>query len=99
MKRKQRDQNAKGIIRDLEAVGASWLDLGDLGEGAPDGLVGFRGENTLIEFKNPNQSPSKRKLRPKQKLFADMWRGKPVEVIETRDQAFCACGIYVVKGR
>ena len=36
--------------------------LASVGDGCPDILVGYRGANYLIEIKDPEQPPSKRRL-------------------------------------
>lgn len=51
---KKRDANEGEIVEALEAVGATVTKLGDAG--VPDLLVGYRGESTLIEVKDPAQS-------------------------------------------
>jgi hypothetical protein len=62
-----RDKNQKEITTALEKIGATVEDLGAVGDGCPDLLVGFRGGNYLIEVKMP-----KGKLNKKQKNWH--WR-------------------------
>lgn len=47
------DENQRTIVRALEAFGASVQLLHAVGGGCPDLLVGYRGNNWLLEVKNP----------------------------------------------
>ena len=53
MKHGRRDANQAEIVKALESVGASVLDLADVGRGCPDLLVGYAGREWLIEVKMP----------------------------------------------
>lgn len=87
----RRDHNHQAIVRVLRDYRGSVLDLADVGGGAPDLLVGFRGVNFLIEVKNIDQDPNKQKLTPAQELFVASWRGAPVHVIKSPHQAELWC--------
>lgn len=65
-------------------VGYSVLDTADLGHGAPDFVVGANGINLLLEVKNPEQPPSKRRLTQDEQDFCNDWRGQ-YDVVETID--------------
>ena len=54
-------------------IGASIVDLSQVGFGCPDLLVGFRKRNFLIEIKNP---ATYGKLSADQNDFFDNWRGE-----------------------
>lgn len=86
------DDNQEGIVTGLEAIGASVESMAALGAGFPDLLVGFRRVTYVMEVKNPGQPPSKRKLTPAQSVWHSTWRGAPVVVIETLEDAFEAIG-------
>ena len=60
----------------------SVLDIGSLGNGAPDLLVGNPRGNILFEVKDPAQSASSRKLTDLEQRFFATWRG-PRAVVET----------------
>jgi hypothetical protein len=84
------DNNQAEIVRTLKAVGATVLDLSMVGGGCPDLLVGFCGEDHKIEIKNPD---ARGKLRTSQIIFQEFWKGKPVKVVETPEQALNAIGV------
>lgn len=79
---RKRDGNHAELVSQLLGVGYSVLDTADLGHGAPDLIVGTAGFNLLLEVKNPEQPPSKRKLTPDEQDFRDSWRGQ-YAVVET----------------
>ena len=56
------DRNQPDIIKALRYAGATVQPTHTLGKGCPDLLVGFRGENFLLEIKDGRKSPSHRKL-------------------------------------
>jgi hypothetical protein len=74
------DGNHAEIVAALRAIGASVLDIHDLGHGAPDLLVGFRAMNLLVEVKDGRKPLSHRKLTPDEKKFFDDWRG-PIYIV------------------
>lgn len=82
------DENQTTIVEALEAIGASVQSLG--GKGVPDLLVGYRGENYLLEVK-----PGKKKLRPAQVDWHARWCGQAV-VVRTIAEAFRAIGLDAV---
>ena len=75
-----------------EAVGASVLDIADLGAGAGDILVGFRGVNFLIEVKDDKQPPSKRRLTPDEQEFHLLWTGQ-IDVCKNVDELLLLLGV------
>ena len=74
------DGNHAAVVEALRAIGASVLDIHDIGHGAPDLIVGFRAMNLLIEVKDDRQPPSHRRLTPDEQQFFDDWRG-PIYVV------------------
>jgi Holliday junction resolvase len=80
-KRARKDDNHKKIVSSLRAAGCSVLDLSSVGSGCPDLLIGFRGQNVLLEIKT-----EKGTLTPDQVLFFKAWRGK-VFVARTIEEA------------
>jgi len=85
------DDNQAEIVRALEDVGASVLHLHQLGRGAPDLLVGFRGLNYCMEIKDGNKAESRRRLTDDELLWHTAWRGS-VYVVESVDDALQRIG-------
>ena len=56
------DANQTAMIEALRGIGAFVQSLAAIGCGCPDLLVGYRGKWMLIEAKNGENIPSKRKL-------------------------------------
>jgi Holliday junction resolvase len=87
-RRSRPDANQREIVDALERVGASVLDLHDIGvEGAPDLLVGRGGVNLLIEIKT-----ARGRVRQCQREWHEAWRGQPVVVARSVDEALEAIG-------
>lgn len=79
MRRKGRvDGNQAELVKQARAWGASWCNLSGVGDGCPDGLLGYHGVTWLVEFKVPGGS-----LTEDQQKFIALWRGSPVHVIRT----------------
>jgi hypothetical protein len=87
------DGNHRLIATALRAVGATVQSLAALGDGVPDLLVGRGGQSWLLEVKDPAQAPSKRRLTPAQLEWRAAWRGVPVVVVETPEEALRASGV------
>ena len=80
----KRDKNEKAIVTALEAVGATVARLND--PNVPDLLVGFRGDNFLIEVKYQYG-----KLTSGQFGWHENWRGK-CATVKTVEQALQVIG-------
>ncbi len=80
------DQNQTEIIEGLRAIGATVEVLSAVGRGCPDILVGWRGQNTLLELKNDKKPPSQRRLTEDQVIWHATWRGQ-VAVVKTLIEA------------
>jgi len=76
------DANQPEIVGVFRAVGASVVITSDQGDGFPDLIVGLCGETELVEIKTPQG-----KLTPDQETWHGTWRGRPVRVIRTVEQA------------
>ena len=85
------DANQPDIVKGLRAVGASVAHIHMVGQGLPDIIVGFRGVNYLLEIKDENKPPSKRRLTPDEKDWHDNWRGS-VHVVNNEDEALRVIG-------
>ena len=89
MRAKRTDANQSAIIAVLRQVGATVVDLSAVGKGCPDLLVGHRGVTYLLEVKNVK---GKNKTTPDQDVFYAWWRGAPVTIVRTADEALSAIG-------
>lgn len=70
------DDNQAQMVEALRKIGCTVEPLHAVGKGVPDLLVGYHGVNILIEVKDGNKPPSKRKLTPDQIKWHDSWRGQ-----------------------
>ena len=89
MRGKKTDANQSAIIAVLREVGATVVDLSAVGKGCPDLLVGHRGATYLLEVKNVK---GKNRTTPDQDVFYAWWRGGPVHIVRTADEALSAIG-------
>lgn len=77
------DGNRAALCEGWLKLGGSWLDLVPETGGEPDALVGWRGQDRLVEIKNPLGSASARRPRDKQLAWHRAWRGRRPAVVET----------------
>ena len=85
---KKRDDNAKEIIQELRAQGCFVQDMGAVGGGVADLVVGFRGLWHILEVKDGSKDQCKRILTPAQIAWVfDVKNRAPVHVVETVEQA------------
>ena len=82
----RRDANHSEIVRALEQIGCSVLDLSRVGGGCPDLLVARNGRTMLLEIKDGAKPPSRRRLRGNQQDFFARWNGEAYRVT-TVDEA------------
>ena len=74
------DANQKEIVDSLRKVGCSVQSLHTIGKGCPDLLVGYRGENTLLEVKVGNAQ-----LTPDEEDWQNQWRGGVTTVTSSEE--------------
>ncbi len=86
------DANQAAIVQALRAVGCTVQHLHAVGGGVPDLLVGYQGQNLLIEVKDGSKPPSARKKTDHQAVWHDAWRGQ-VAVVCNVKEALEAVGI------
>lgn len=86
------DANQSDIIDALRKAGCTVQPLHAVGQGVPDLLCGYRGQNVLLEVKDGTKPPSKRRRTDAQVIWHDAWRGQ-VAVVSSVDEALCALGI------
>lgn len=87
------DGNHGHIVDALRAAGCSVQSLAEVGQGCPDLLCAVAGQLFLIEVKDPQQDPCKRRLTPMQKAWHQGWRA-PVHLVETLEQAMLIVASY-----
>lgn len=87
------DINQPVIVSQLRGIpGCSVQLLSPVGQGCPDLLIGWMQHNYLVELKNPDMPPSKRRLTPDEKKWHNAWRGQ-VDVAETFEDCLRIVGI------
>lgn len=74
------DANQPDIVAALRKIGATVQPLHAVGQGCPDLLAGYRGQNFLIEVKDGAKPPSARKLTDDQVEWHASWKGQVVVV-------------------
>jgi hypothetical protein len=79
------DLNQKRIIDVIRKCGATVANLsGCKLAGFPDLLIGYRGQNILVEVKNPE---GLNRISEVQREFAEKWRGGQVHYVRTVEEA------------
>ncbi len=86
----KRDGNEAEIVKSLRAIGCSVQLLHGNTQGCPDLLVGFAGRTVLMEVK-----ADKGRLLASQQRWHNGWRGSPVVVVRTVNDALSALGLKV----
>lgn len=81
------DENQGRVVQALRKIGASVAITSGAGAGLPDLLCGFHGETFLIELKNGDKVPSAKKLTPAEQHFVANWKGRPVKIVESPEEA------------
>lgn len=87
-KPKNVDKNQNEIVQALRQVGATVILLHEAGEGIPDLLIGYRRETYLMEVKSKTG-----KLNERQIEWHSEWRGYPVSVARTVEDALAFIGV------
>ena len=90
---KRIDDNQRAIVKALRSIpGCTVESLAAVGKGVPDLLCGFRGRNYLIEIKDGEKSPSRRKLTPAQVDWHQQWCGT-VHIVTCYNDALEVIGL------
>lgn len=87
------DRNHAEVVNALRKVGCSVQDLSAVGDGCTDLAVGLEmfafGRVipfvTMMEVKDGEKIPSKRKLKPRQQKWHDEWKGHKCVVESVED--------------
>lgn len=83
MRIRKADNNQSSLVKQIRKIPGVTVRLTHtIGQGFPDGVIGFMGRNYLVEIKDPSKPPSQRKLTPDEQKFFDEWTGQ-IAVIET----------------
>jgi len=83
MRRRGRvDENHAEIVSVLRRC-CSVTSTSGVGSGFPDLVVGFRGVTHLLEIKDGEKSPSRRRLTDDESAWHETWQGEPVCIVES----------------
>lgn len=85
------DFNQPAIVDALRKAGASVQPLHAVGQGCPDLVVGYRGQNFMIEVKDGGKPPSARGLTGPQERWHFTWNGQRA-IAESVDDALRIIG-------
>jgi len=85
------DNNQKGIVDALRAVGATVYNLKE----PCDLLVGYHGQTLLMEVKNKETGYGKKGFNENQKHFAENWKGGPFCLVDSIESALRMLNIMV----
>lgn len=86
--RRRADVNHGAIRLAFSHLGCSVQDLRLVGAGCPDLLIGYCGQNQLVEVKKPRGPRAKADDRKDtQKDFAATWKGSAPAIVRTVDDA------------
>ncbi len=88
------DRTQPEIVKALRDVGCSVEILSAVGKGVPDLLVGYRSVTLLMECKDGLARKQDRQLTDRQVKWHKEWKGSPVCVVESIDQALAALEQY-----
>ena len=81
----RKDSNHPAIAARYRQHGCSVMDLADAGLSV-DLLIGCRGIDCLVEVKDGEKPPSRRRLTTDEQELHDAWRGRKVRIIEYLDE-------------
>ncbi len=76
------DANQADVVKVFRAAGATVECLHAVGGGVPDLLIGWHGQNLLVEVKDGTKSPSQRSLTKDQVAWHHAWTGS-IHVVES----------------
>jgi len=96
-RRANKDANHDTVVSELRQLGATVLELHQLGDDKPDLIVGYRGVTALVELKPAGKAytpDAREKARAaRQRDYLANWAGGPAFV------ATCTRDVLVVMGR
>lgn len=80
------DYNQPALVELIRAMGVSVAITSAAHDGFTDLVIGFGGVTVLVEVKDGNKEPARRKLTPQQATFHGSFKGA-ITVIENEQQA------------
>lgn len=83
------DTNQREIVAVLRAAGATVQHLHSVGDGCADLLVGYKGQNYLLEVKLPGEELNKRQWE-----WHFTWKGD-CSIVRSKNEALAAIGCGV----
>jgi Holliday junction resolvase len=86
-----KDGNQDAIVLALRKLGASVAITSGHGYGLPDLIIGWKGETYMFEVKN--RAGRGVKLSANEAYFIEHWRGRPVVIVESVEDALRALGV------
>lgn len=86
----KKDANHKEVIEVMQEM-CPVYDLSNMGHGLPDGIAWINGCWQFFDIKNPKTSYGRKGLNPIQEKWIKQWKGGPVFLIYTAEEAqrFC----------
>ena len=87
MRAARTDANQNDIVDALRKIGAFVWITSSLGNGGPDIVIGYRGKTYLVELKDGEKSASRTALTPAECDFHAAWRGGPLLIWYSVDDA------------
>lgn len=85
--KRNKDGNHSEVVGALRACGASVHAIESVEAGLPDLLVGLFGLTELVEVKDGSKAKSAQRLSDAQVRWHTSWRGRPVTVVRSVDDA------------
>lgn len=83
----KKDANHADIVDAMRKCGATVHDLSTMGGGVPDVIAWVKDQWRLVEVKNPKTGYGRRGLNKLQSKWLSQWRGGPVYVLKSVDDA------------
>lgn len=83
----KKDANHAEIINAMRQCGVPVYDTASLGNGFPDCVAWVSEQWRLVEIKNKKTGYGKRGLNPIQRKWAEQWKGGPIILIHTIEEA------------
>ena len=89
MRAARTDRNQKEIVSLFRDLGCNVAITSSVGDGFPDIVVQRSGTTYLVEIKDPEQPPSRRRLTKSQQVFHSIFH---CYIVETREDVFTLLG-------
>jgi len=84
---RNKDSNHSEVVKAMRACGASVHAIESVEAGLPDLVVGIFGITELVEVKDGSKTQSKQRLNEDQAKWHSSWKGRPVQVVRSVDDA------------